>query len=178
MSCQSLGFECQCELCTADRADLSLTVEREAYVAEEKRKLLGHLRSKASARQPPDMRLVEDFVANVKSKYRDMKNLRVCMCDALCVQARFHFHGGEVAQAAETSMLVFELGKHVVEHVAMHHLLHAAQLHSQLGLQEHAERCMHLFREHFVGNGAYLRFICERNLPLIRNAIRMLALMK
>jgi hypothetical protein len=177
MSCQSLGFECQCELCEADRADLALTIEREGYVAHQKKKLAEHLQHSTR----PDMRLVDEFVQNVRAKYRDMRSdeMKTCLCDALSMQARFHFHGGEVAKAAETSMVVFELGKHVVEHVAMHHLLHAARLHAQLGLPGHADACLRLFKEHFVGNEAYLRFICERHAaPLVRNAIRLLTLIK
>jgi hypothetical protein len=62
-SCQSAGFECQCELCVVDRADLDGTIERDASVFAQNRNMF--------ASQAFDVNSAQKFVDRAKSTYHD-----------------------------------------------------------------------------------------------------------
>jgi hypothetical protein len=131
----------------------------------------------AEGSEPIELKSITDYLESVKEQYRDMQDdpATVEMSDTVGLSSEYLL---KAAQAGEHSKVAFKLGMKCVKRVAMKHLLQAVKVQAQMGVQASVENCVSLFTERFVGNDKYLKYIIERQLPLLRNAIRLLNIVK
>jgi hypothetical protein len=151
--CQSMGFECECELCEVDRADLELTIEREALVTMQSRKLHG--------KQGFNLDSMQRFVDGIESSYTDNRPafMKTSLYTALSMLQFVHSQRGDLAKAAELTMRRFEMGELILESRRTNALLHAIKRNKQMGRLSESQQQVDLFMDYFVGDHAYLTYI-------------------
>ena len=179
--CEQFGFECKCRLCEADKADAKLD-ERQALVASEGNKLSEYLVKQKTSRKKPNVKIVNDFVASLKTMYTKSSqrgdDLKVDLYQPMILQGFYYAQAGNLARAAAISLELFELAKNVQEHIATRCLLDATKAYKFASMNEEVKKCLRILKEYFVGHREYFEYICKIRLDLVEDLENLLAKIK